>query len=74
MPPLSLNKILIAVLGFLALAHLKEIFIALAPVGWWFHDSLMGLYDFPRGAQTAIAFLSLVLVIVLIVKHLERKQ
>ena len=73
MPPLSLSKIFIAILGILALAHLKEIFSALAPVGWWFRDSLFGMYNYPAGAQTAIAFLSIVLVVALIVKHFANK-
>jgi len=69
MPPLSLKQIFLAILGILALIHRTEIFEALEPIGWWFRDSLFGLYDFPRGAQTAIAFLSLVFLVVAIVKY-----
>jgi hypothetical protein len=69
MPPLSLKKIFIAILSVIALINLNKIHDAFAPVAEWFRDSLFGLYDFPRGAQTAIAFLSLVFLIVAIVKY-----
>lgn len=69
MPTLSLKKIMLAILGVIALVNLNEILNALAPVLEWFRNSLFGLYEFPRGAQTAIAFLTIVLIVVIIAKH-----
>jgi hypothetical protein len=72
MAPLSLKKILILGVCIALWFYRKAILEALAPMGWWFRDSLDGLYDFPKGAQTAIAFLSIVLVVVLIAKHFRK--
>lgn len=72
MPPLSLKKIFLAILGILALIHRKEILETLEPIGWWFRDSLQGFYDFPRGAQSAIAFFILVLIAVLISNYKQK--
>ena len=69
MPPLSLNKIMTAIMFIVILWHLKSILHYLEPVFVWLSSSLQGLYDFPAGAQTAIAFLTLILIVVLIVKH-----
>ena len=72
MPEISLKKIAILILGLIVLFNLRRIGEAIEPVFEWFSDSLHGLNDFPEGAQTAIAFLSLVLLVVLIVKHFQK--
>lgn len=72
MPPLSLKRIFLAILGVLALLHRQAIVHALEPIGLWFSDSLMGFYDFPKGAQSAIAFFSLVLIAVLISNYRQK--
>jgi hypothetical protein len=69
MPKLSLNKIVMAIIAILLLVNLRNILGFFEPLFYWFQDSLDGLYDFPEGAQTAIAFLTIILVIVLISKR-----
>mgnify|MGYP007030179222 CR=1 FL=1 len=72
MPPLSLKKIFLAVLGVLVLIHRRAMVNALEPFGVWFRDSLLGFSDFPKGAQSAIAFFSLVLIAVLISNYRQK--
>ena len=72
MAPLSLKKIFLAVLGILAIRHRHAIVNALEPFGLWFRDSLLGFYNFPKGAQSAIAFFSLVLIAVLISNYKQK--
>ncbi len=48
--------------------NMKNLLNALTPVYDWFCHSLGNLYDFPPGAQAAIAFLSIVAAIVIILK------
>lgn len=72
MEPLSLQKICLLVLGILALIHRHAIVNALEPFGLWFRDSLLGFYDFPKGAQSAIAFFTIVLIAVLISNYKQK--
>lgn len=72
MQPISLKKIFIAILGVVALVNLRDIRQGLEPFWWWFHESLLGLHNFPRGAQTAIAFMTMILVFVLLFKHFDK--
>lgn len=72
-PHVSLGKIVTAIVGLIVLCNLKKIFQFIEPLFEWYQESLDGLYDFPRGAQTAIAFLSIVLVVVLVVKHFRKE-
>jgi hypothetical protein len=69
MPKLSLNKIIAATIAIMVLINLRNILTFFEPLFFWFQDSLDGLYDFPEGAQTAIAFLTIILVIVLVTKR-----
>ncbi len=71
-PTISLGKIASAIIGIMILFNVKNILQWLEPVFEWFGDSLYGLYDFPQGMQTAIAFLTIVLIVVLFVKHFSK--
>lgn len=48
MAHLSLRKILLAVLGILAIRHRHTIVNTLEPFGLWFRDSLFGILRFPK--------------------------
>ncbi len=48
--------------------------IALLPAMYWFVESLRGIASFSRGAQTAIAFYTIILIIVLIFKWLNKED
>ncbi len=72
MPTLSLKKIALIVIGIIVLFHLKAILHALASVYAWFGENLAGMRDFPAGARAAIAFATLLLMLVLVCKHLDQ--
>ncbi len=72
MPTLSLRKIAIAIAGFLILINLKKILRVFQPAYTWFAESLNGLNQFPKDAQTAIAFALVLLFVVLITKTLKK--
>ena len=72
MPTLSLKKISLAIMGIIALAHLRDILRVFQSVYAWLSKSLNGLNNFPEGAQAAIAFLSILLAIVLLLRFYER--
>jgi hypothetical protein len=72
MPTLSLKKIFTAIIGILILIHLKDFLRAVQPAYLWLCESLAEFRYFPRGAQAAIAFYTIILIIVLIFKWLNK--
>jgi hypothetical protein len=70
---LSLTKIFMAIFGFIVLLHLKEIYSVIGNIYEWFAESLEFMRHFPRDAQAAIAFLTIILVIVLVVKTINKQ-
>ena len=56
----------------IVLVNAKPISKAFHSMAEWFTESLDGLNDFSPGAQTAIAFTSIVLVIVVIFKSINK--
>ncbi|MEN6307697.1 MAG: hypothetical protein ABFD91_08075 [Anaerohalosphaeraceae bacterium] len=72
MPQLSLTKIFAAILGIIILINLREALGVFGPVYDWFCESLDGIRNFPEGAQTAIAFLSIALACVIVSKHIKK--
>ena len=73
MPTLSLKKIFIAIAGIILLSHLKDILKAIQPIYIWFGESLDGVRNFDDGLQTAIAFLSILFVLVCVFKTFNKK-
>jgi hypothetical protein len=71
MEKLSLKKIGIAIAGLYTLMHLQQIKDAIAPVFEWFGDALHGFYDFPPGAQAAIAVFTIILAIVFVTRKIR---
>lgn len=65
---LSLTKIFAAIAGIIALLHLKVIMEVIARVYNWFCDSLEPMRDFPEGMQATIAFCSILLIVVVLLK------
>ena len=74
MPTLSLRKIFTAIIGILILIHLGDILRTLQPAYFWLCESLEGITYFSRGAQTAIAFNMILLVIVLIFRGINKNN
>ena len=72
MKKLSSRKIAIFIVIVMVLANLSSIFKLFGVMLVWFGKSLNGLNQFPEGAQTAIAFLSIVLVAVMIYKSINK--
>jgi hypothetical protein len=72
MPTLSLKKIFTAIIGVMILIRLGDILRALQPAYFWLCESLSEFRYFPRGAQAAIAFYTIILIIVLIFKWLNK--
>jgi len=70
---LSLTKIFIFIAGVILLINLKDIFKIIKTIHVWLAKSLDGLNQFSEGAQTAIAFTSILLVVVMIYKLIERR-
>ena len=62
---LSQTKIFIWLIGITALIYRKQISGAIESIYSWFAESLEGMRSFPRGAQAAIAFLSIVALVTL---------
>ena len=74
MQNLSLKKISIAIVGIIALFHLDEILDFIRAVFHWFGDSLALMHNFPDDAQAAIAFCTIILIVVIISKTINRKR
>lgn len=72
MPTLSLKKIFLAIAGIMLLIHLKDILGAIQPAYSWFGESLARIRDFEEGAQAAIAFYSIIFVIILIFRWFNK--
>jgi hypothetical protein len=72
MPTLSLKKIFTAIIGVLILIHLKDFLRGVQPAYLWLCESLDGIRDFEDGAQAAIAFYLIMLVVVCIFKTVNK--
>ena len=72
MPQLSLKKMAIAIIGIILLVHLGEILDNIEAIRRWFIDHLAFIDDFPDGAQAAIAFYSIVLIVVIVLKTMRK--
>jgi len=72
MPKISLTKIFAAIIGIIVLLHLKEIFEFIGNICEWFARSLRFMRHFPPGAQAMIAYLTIILVIVLVFKTINK--
>lgn len=72
MPPLSLKKLFLAIIGIIALSHLKVILNVIESIYEWFCDSLDGFRDFDEGAQTAIAITIIIIIVVLILRKFNK--
>jgi hypothetical protein len=71
MPSLSLTKIFIAIIAVIILLHLKNILGVISQIYEWFSESLSFTRDFPEGMRAAIAFCSILLVMVYIFKTIN---
>lgn len=69
---ISLKKIAVIILGIIALAHLDQLLYKLDRIYRWFAESLEPIEDFPEGAQAAIAFLSILLCLVVLLKIFDK--
>jgi type II secretory pathway component PulF len=74
MPQLSIKKIMQFIVLVIVLMHLKTLLQGVKRALSWFTQSLSGLNNFPEGGQTAIAFLSILLVVFMIFKLLHRSS
>ena len=72
MAPLSLTKIFSAIIGIIALFHLKDILRAIQSIYSWFGESLEGFNDFSDGARTAIAMNLILLMVVVAFKIINK--
>ena len=72
MKKLSPTKILTFVVIVMVLANLSSVLKIFGFMLVWFGKSINGLNQFPEGAQTAIAFLSILLVVVMIFKIVNK--
>ena len=73
MKRLSPTKILTFIVIVAMLANLSSVLKVFGVMLGWFGKSLDGLNQFPEGAQTAIAYLSILLVAVMIYKSNTNK-
>jgi hypothetical protein len=73
MPQISLTKIFAAIVGVIVLMHLENIFEFIGNICEWFTRSLRHMRNFPPGAQAAIAYLTIIMVIVIVFKTINKK-
>lgn len=69
---LSFRKISTIIIVIVVLINLKNISSSVRSGCGWFGESLSGLNNFSEGAQTAIAFVSILLVVVLIYNMINK--
>ncbi len=72
MKKLSTTKIFAFIVIVMLLVNLSSVFKLFGTILVWFGKSINGLNQFPEGAQTAIAFLSVLLVVVMIFKIVNK--
>lgn len=72
MPQISLTKLLIFIAAITILCHLNDIGRFIAPVYWWFAESLGFMRNFPEGARAAIAFLTIIWLIMIVCKTINK--
>lgn len=73
-PKLSLTKIFLAIIGLIILFHIKDVLKVFRQIFSWFSESLSFINDFPEDAQAAIAFCSILLVVVIIFKTVNKNH
>jgi len=73
MPKLSLTKIFTAIVGIIILLHLRGILEFIGSIYEWFAEGLQFMRDFPEGAQAAISYLTIILVIVIVFKTINKQ-
>jgi len=69
---ISLKKIGIAIIGIIILFHLREILAAVGAVFRWFGDRLAFIDNFPDDAQATIAFCTIILIVVIVLKAMKK--
>lgn len=72
MKKLSSTKIFAFIVIVMLLANLSSVLKLFGAILVWFGKSINGLNQFSEGAQTAIAFLSILLVAVMIYKSVNK--
>ena len=72
MKKMSSTKIFTFIVIVIILANLSSIFKVFGIMLVWFGKSLNGLNQFPEGAQSAIAFLSVLLLVVMFFKLMQK--
>ena len=72
MKKLSAKKITAMIVAAILLLNLRAILAIFRATCEWFATSLAGLNDFPDGAQTAIAFTTLLLIAILIFRLVKK--
>ena len=72
MEKISLRKILIIIAVIIMLVHRKAIFEFFGKVFQWFAESLDFMRAFPPGARAAIAYLTIILVVVIVFKTINK--
>jgi len=72
MPKLSLTKIFAAIIGIIVLLHVNDILEVIGQIYEWLARSLRFMRNFPQDAQATIAFCSILLVVVLIFKAVNK--
>jgi hypothetical protein len=72
MDKLSPKKILTFITVIVALFHIREITELLAPIYRWFAESLGQMRHFPPGARSAIAFLTIILIVMVALKSINK--
>jgi hypothetical protein len=69
---LSLKKLFLAIVGLIVLFHIKDVLRVVRQILNWFSESLSFINDFPEDAQAAIAFCSILLIVVIIFKTVNK--
>lgn len=72
MEKISLRKILIIIAVIIILARRKTIFEFFDKVLQWFAESLNFMRAFPPGARAAIAYLTIILIVVIVFKTINK--
>jgi hypothetical protein len=63
----------LAIIGLIILFHIKDVIGVIRQIYNWLEESLEYMRDFPEGMQAAIAFCSILLIVVLIFKTVNKK-
>ncbi len=71
-PKLSLKKLALFIVGLIVLIHIKDVLRVFRQIFNWFSESLEFMKDFPKGAQAAIAFLTIILTVVIVYRAINK--